>query len=438
MGVLSFLPSGVVTALTFLFVLGVLIFVHEFGHFLVARLHGVRVLRFSLGFDPRIFTFRRGGTEYSVGVIPLGGFVKLAGETVEENRTGAPDEFLSKSKWVRAQVYLAGPAMNLLLAWLVLGGVLARGADEPIYWTSAPVIGKVRADSPAARAGIQIGDVVQTVNGVPTPTWESFGLAVASKADQPLSLSLRRDGGTVDVNVTPEAVGRYEIGDLGVQPVLRPQISQVTAGGPADQGGLRSGDVVLAVGGQTELDRQSVIDRIKGSAGRPLEFQVERAGTPMTLSVVPSDAGLIGVALYGAETRRIDPTLGRALVLSAQQNWEMTVAIGTTIRDLITRDAKMNQLMGPIMIADMSGSAAQVGLLEVLRLMAGLSLNLALLNLLPIPVLDGGHIAILAAEGVARRDLSVRLKERILLAGAALIILLMVTVIYNDVMRLLR
>ena len=437
MGFLSFLPSGVVTAISFLFILGVLIFVHELGHFLVARLHGVRVLRFSLGFDPKIFKFTRGGTEYSIGLIPLGGFVKLAGETVEEDRSGAPDEFLSKSKWVRFQVYLAGPVMNLLLAWLVLAGVLAPGADVPIYRDGPAVIGRVEAASPAAGVGLQPGDLVTSVNGVATPTWDSFDLAIASKADRALTIAFTRAGERREVEVTPEAVGRYEIGELGVRPVLRPQIVSVTSGSPAEKTGIRPGDVVLAVDGATELDRQGIIDRIKGAKG-PLQFTLERAGQPVAVAVAPDESGMVGISLYGAEVRRIDPTFGQALALSATQNWEMAGAIGATLRDLITGNAPMKQLMGPISIADMSGQAAQIGWLEILKLMAGLSLNLGLLNLLPVPVLDGGHIAILAAEGAARRDFSVRLKERILIAGAALIVLLMVTVIYNDVMRLLR
>jgi regulator of sigma E protease len=435
---IAFLPSGVVTLLAFLFVLGVLIFVHELGHFLVARLHGVRVLRFSLGFDPRIVKFTRGGTEYSIGVIPLGGFVKLAGETVDDARTGAPDEFMSQSKWVRFQVYLAGPVMNLLLAWIVLAGVLSRGADVPLYHTAPAVLGRIEPGSPAERFGLQVGDRVMSVNGVETATWDAFDLAVATKADRSLRLGVIRQGQPLELQVTPQAVGEYDMGDLGVAPVLRPQILQVTADSPAERAGLKAGDVVLAVNGARGLDQPAVIDRFKNNPGKPLELRIERLGEEKTVTVVPTDAGMVGISIYGAEMRRIDPTLWQAFGLSARQNWEATVAIGGTIRDLITREAPMRQLMGPLAIAGMSGTAAQLGWLSLLQLMAMLSLNLALLNLMPVPVLDGGHIAILAAEGLARRDFSVRIKERVLMAGAALIVLLMVTVIYNDVMRLLR
>src|SRR5687768_14585189 len=162
------------TAFSFLFVLGVLVFVHELGHFLVARWHGVRVHTFSLGFGPKLLKFRRGDTEYCISAVPLGGYVKLAGETVEEARTGAPDEFLSKSKWVRFQVYLAGPIMNILLAIVVLAVVFAQEADIPTYEQAAPVIGQVAPDSPAAAAGLRPGDQILSVQGRPVATWDQL------------------------------------------------------------------------------------------------------------------------------------------------------------------------------------------------------------------------------------------------------------------------
>src|SRR5262245_17613873 len=182
------------TPLAFLFVLGVLVFVHEFGHFIVARWHGVRVITFSLGFGPKLLKFRRGDTEYCISVIPLGGYVKLAGETIEEDRTGAPDEFLSKSKWVRFQVYLAGPIMNLLLAWIVLAGVLVRGADVELFESQPVVIGSIAKGSPAEQAGLQVGDRILTVAGRPVPDWSALEVEVLPKANQPVALLVDRGG----------------------------------------------------------------------------------------------------------------------------------------------------------------------------------------------------------------------------------------------------
>lgn len=428
------------TAFSFLFVLGVLVFVHELGHFLVARWHGVRVLTFSLGFGPKLVKFQRGGTEYCISVIPLGGYVKLAGETVEEARTGEPDEFLSKSKFVRFQVYIAGPVMNILLAIVVLAGVLSQGADIPLYESAAPVIGRIDTNSPAAAAGLRVGDTVLSVDGTPVPTWDGLNLAVLPKAKRELTLVVERDGESREVRVTPAAVGRYEIGDLGIGPVERPQILQVNAGA-AQKAGMLAGDVIVALDGARALSRDQIIERIRAHANKEIVFTVERQGQEVVIPVTPQGpdgAALIGVAINPVETRRIDPTLAQAMSMSLQQNWDNTVLIGRTLRGLFTRDTPVRQLMGPVAIAEMSGTAAELGWIAVFNLMAMISLNLGLLNLMPVPVLDGGHIAILAVEGLARRDLSIHVKERILMAGAALIVLLMATVIYNDIARLVR
>ena len=429
------------TALAFLFVLGVLIFVHELGHFLVARWHGVRVHTFSLGFGPKLLKFRRGDTEYCISAVPLGGYVKLAGETVEEARTGAPDEFLSKSKWVRFQVYLAGPIMNILLAIVVLAVVFAQEADIPTYEQAAPVIGQVAPESPAAAAGLRPGDQILSVQGRPVATWDQLMLEVLPRASQALSLSVLRDGQPIELSVTPDSRGRYQLGDLGVRPVLRPEIRGVTPGDPAERAGFRKGDVILAVGDERAPTQERVIERIQNSANTPLTFVVERDGTPLTVTVVPQGspgAALIGVIVVSHEVEEVDLNFFQALSMSVERNWENALLIGRTLRGLVTRDTPVSQLMGPVGIADLSGAAAQAGLLSLFNLMAMISLNLGLLNLMPVPVLDGGHIAILAVEGLARRDLSVRVKERILMAGAAVIVLLMVTVIYNDIARLLR
>jgi regulator of sigma E protease len=430
-----------ITILAFLFVLGVLIFVHELGHFLVARFYGVRVLTFSLGFGPKLLKFRRGATEYCISAVPLGGYVKLAGETVQDQRTGEPDEFLSKSKWVRFQVYLAGPVMNLGLALVVVAIVLSLGADVPLFQSSPPVIGTVAAGSAAEASGLRPGDQIVSVDDKRVETWDALSLEYLPKANRELELGVLRDGQRLKILVTPRATGKYEIGDLGIGPILRPQFTQVNPGGPADRAGIKRGDVVVALEGVRGVGRDALVDRWRGSAGQPVKLTIERDGQESDVTVVPESEGGIGmvrVLVSYYEVKRVDPGPIEALKMSAQQNWDNTVLIGKTLIGLVTRETPVRQLMGPIAIAELSGSAAELGLVELLNLMAMISLNLGLLNLMPVPVLDGGQIAILGWEGLIRRDLSIRAKERILLAGAALIVLLMVTVIYNDISRLMR
>jgi regulator of sigma E protease len=431
----------VITILAFLFVLGVLIFVHELGHFLVARWYGVRVLTFSLGFGPKILKYRRGDTEYCVSVIPLGGYVKLAGETVEDDRTGASDEFLSKSKWVRFQVYLAGPVMNLILAFFALAVSLMAGADVPLWHSQPPVVGSIEPGSPAENMGIRLGDRIVSINDRTVSTWDELSFEVLPRANRELDVIVDRGGERLEFIITPEAVTKYEMGDLGIGAVDRPQLTQVMPGSAAAEAGMQRGDVLLRVNGEAGLEYMDIVDRIRASASQPLVFEIERDGRVMEITAVPHDEGgigRIGAVISAFEVRRVDPTVWEAFGLSAQQNWENTVLIGRTLQGLFTRDTPVRQLMGPVGIAELSGSAATLGWSALFALMAMISLNLGLLNLMPVPVLDGGHIAILAVEGLARRDLSVRVKERVLLAGAAVIVLLMVTVIYNDIARLLR
>jgi regulator of sigma E protease len=432
----------VITLLAFLFVLGVLIFVHESGHFLMARWHGVRVITFSLGFGPKLLKFKPGDTEYCLSAVPLGGYVKLAGETVEDqDRTGAADEFLSKSKWVRFQVYLMGPIMNLLLAVVLLTAVLYRSADVPLYPTQPAVIGQVAKGSPAEKAGLRPGDRVIRVNGREIPTWEDLDMSVLPKANRELSFVVLRDGQTIDLKITPASETKYEIGDIGVLPVMRPQVITITPNSPAARAGLQPDDVFLAVNGERGLDREQLIDRIRKRPKQPVTFAMLRGGRTLDFTIVPDDSGgtgVIGANISYGEIKRIEPGFLQAIQMSLQRNWDNTRLIGRTLVGLFTAETPVKQLMGPVAIAQLSGSYVRLGWMEMFGFMAMISLNLGLLNLMPIPVMDGGQIAILAIEGVARRDFSLKVKERILFVGFAFIVVLMATVIYNDVARLLK
>ena len=425
------------TLLAFLFVLGVLVFVHELGHFLAARRIGVRVLTFSLGFGPKILKLRRGDTEYCVSVIPLGGYVKMAGESSDDARTGRPDEFMSKTKWERFQILIMGPAMNIILAVVVMAVVLAQGAEVPVYQDQPPVVGAVAPGSPAEQAGIQRGDLILDVAGRRVDTWEDLFIAVGTRPDRDVPVTLHRAGQTQSVTVRPVPETRYEIGSIGVIPDINPIVASVIAGEPAERAGLLAGDVVLAVNGERMVTRTQLVEAISRNGGREIELAIEREGRQLMISATPAqrgDRGMLGV--YVTEpTRSFTPGPLEALQLSVQRNIEFSGLIFRTLGGLFVGEVSPRQLMGPVAIAQLSGESAEAGWIALFTLMASISLNLGLLNLLPIPVLDGGHILIIALEGVARRDFSMAVKEKMLLAGFVLLMMLMVTVIYNDLTR---
>ena len=423
--------------LAFIFVLGVLVFVHELGHFLAARRIGVRVLTFSLGFGPKLLIFKRGDTEYCVSAIPLGGYVKMAGENPDDARTGASDEFLSKTKWERFQVLIMGPVMNLALAIIVMALVLYQGAELPAFTEQPAVVGTVEADSPAAAAGIRPGDRIVSVDGRDIANWERLTMAIGTRANRQVSIVFLRDGKAIEKQLTPKAIDKFETGSIGVGPQIRPQIAAVSEG-PAQEAGLRQNDVILSAAGERGVSRDRVIEIIRANEGKPLQVEVERDGKVQIVTVTPrpiDDAVRIGAQIRTAETVTVQPGIIEAFKLSLERNWEWTVLIFETLAGLFTRDTSVKQLMGPVGIAGLSGEAAEAGLIPLFTLMALISLNLGIMNLMPIPVLDGGHIAILAVEGLSRRDFSIRVKEKMLLAGFVLLITLMVTVIYNDLTR---
>jgi regulator of sigma E protease len=430
----------VLTLLSFAFVLGVLVFVHELGHFLAAKRVGIRVLKFQLGFNPTIISFRRGDTEYGIGALPLGGYVKMAGESLEEAHTGRSDEFLSKTKWQRFQVLIMGPVMNLLLAVVVTAGVLYRGAEVPVENDQPPVIGAVAAGLPAEKAGIQIGDRITSVAGHRVDTWNDFRLAIATRPNREITIGLIRNGAQTTLQVTPTqaADSRFEIGDIGAFPDVHPHVPGVNRGEPGDRAGIKPGDVIAAVDGKTITFRSQLMEAIATHPDQPVMISVLRDGRRLDIQATPERRGAkgwLGIQIAEA-TKTIQPGPFEAVRMSVQQNIQGAGLIFQTIWGLMTRQTSPKQLLGPVAIAQLSGEYAQVGLIALLGLMANLSLNLGLLNLLPIPVLDGGHIFIMALEGVARRDFSVRVKEKMLLAGFVVLMMLMVTVIYNDLTRI--
>ena len=429
------------TVVAFVFVLGVLVFVHELGHFIAAKRVGIRVLKFQLGFNPTVVSFRRGETEYGIGALPLGGYVKMAGDNPEDVPTGRPDEFLAKSKWQRFQVLIMGPAMNVVLALVLTAVVLYQGVDTPVFLDQPVIVGAVQPDSPAAKAGIQPGDHIVAVADHNVDSWEQFSVAVGSRPNREVSLKLLRNGTQMTKAVTPvviSAQSRFEWGDIGVLPNVHPQVPWLVAGDPAEQAGLAVGDVVTAVDGEPIISSTQLKDAIAKRPNQRIQFSILRGGETRTIEITSTQHGSIGWVGIGIrdDTKSIKPGAVEALGLSVKKNAEYAGLIFQTVWGLLTRETSPKQLMGPVAIAQMSGESAQLGWIALFNLMASLSLNLGILNLMPIPVLDGGHIFIMALEGIARRDFSVKVKEKMLLAGFVMLMMLMAGVIYNDLTRI--
>jgi regulator of sigma E protease len=436
----------VTTLLAFAFVLGVLVFAHELGHFLAARWNGVRVLTFSLGFGPKLLKVRRGDTEYCVSAIPLGGYVKMAGENAEDPRSGRPDEFLSKTKWQRFQILIMGPLMNLGLAVVLLAVVLMQGADVPAYLDRPAVVGLVLPGSAAERAGLRVGDVITRFGSAEVATWEQLEMAVASRPEREVEMVVGRDGREQRLTIRPDLAelrtrsdARFEVGTIGVLPDVHPAIRAVVPGEPAEKAGFQAGDVIVAINDERMVFASQVSEAIAKRPGEEIRVTVRRQGAEQTtLAVTPvrqGENGRIGINISDA-VRSFRPGPLEAVALSVQRNVEMSGLILRTLWDLVSGEASPRQLMGPVGIAQLSGESAQVGWIALLGLMASLSLNLGLLNLLPIPVLDGGHIFIMSIETIARRDFSIAVKEKMLFAGFVALMALMATVIYNDLTRI--
>ncbi|MBV9070872.1 MAG: RIP metalloprotease RseP [Acidobacteria bacterium] len=415
-------------------VLGFLVFAHESGHFFVAKLFRVRVLVFSLGFGKRLFGFRKGATDYRVSLVPLGGYVRMAGDTPEENQPANPEEFLSKPKWQRFLILVAGPFMNIVIAIAFIAIISMVGTESIIV---KPVIGEVMAGKPAARAGLLPGDRVVAIDGEKINDFDDLRMNIGMHGGTPVRVDYLRGGQLRSTVMTPE---REEsefgpIGKAGLWPYLDTTLGRVTAGSPAAAAGLRTGDRIVTVNGHpvSQLKELDVwFDAAKKSA---IALDVVRGNErfhttlPVVATFDPNDP--YRGFMPPTEVKKL--SLIPALKDSVQQNWKMLRYAFITLGRLFRAEGSVKELSGPISIARISGAMVRRGVMPVVALMAMISLQLGIMNLLPIPVLDGGHIMILLIEGVARRDLSLRVKERIQQVGFAVLAALMIVVIYNDV-----
>ena len=417
----------------FIVVLGVMIFFHEFGHFITAKGFGMRVFIFSFGFGKRLIGFKWGDTDCRVSAIPLGGYVKLEGElddklSEEVSAAGDGRDFTSRPRWQRIVVYLAGPAFNFLLTIGLLTSLymIGFGVDATRY--DRPIIGSVEAGSSAEAAGLRSGDEILSIDGTSLKDWEAAQYNILIRPDTEVLLEIRRDG-VVETLTAQTTSGEDKAGHLGVRPLVR--IGAVSEDGAAHKAGLQTDDAILRIGDEA-VTTFNDLPKIIGAAGdEELLFTVWRDGRELEMAIAPV-GGLIGVG-----SKMVIQRFGfiGAVGESVSWSWNMTRQTFQILGRLVTAQLSPKTMMGPIGIAKASGDAARGGVLQVVFLVAVISLQIGILNLFPVPPLDGGHLAILFGESILRRDFSLAVKMWIMNAGAAALFLLIGLVLYSDLSK---
>ncbi len=462
-------------------VLGVMILVHEWGHFIIARLFGVRVDVFSIGFGPRLFGWKRGATDYRISALPLGGYVRMAGQDPTEidspNRdwmrmrpaesdktgdgqvsestrkaaefrgvdqtlrlgTGAPDELMSKPRWQRALISFAGPAVNLIFPILLLFGLYAfKGEPYPAYFDAPLQVVGVPANAPADSA-LKPGDRVVDLNGDQNPTWEEADKVLGSApTGSAVSMQVENGGTTRNLSVTINKESDLIFGFPPIPPVL----DEISSGLPADRAGLKAGDKIIAINGRPIEWWDQFRDRLHDSAGAPVTIEVQRKNERKTFRVTPEkqptprgdQVYVIGVAVKEEYRYRPLPVT-QSVKLATEKTGETIAGTAGIVGKLISGKVSIKQLQGPVGITSEAGKAVKRGPVSVLILMVLISVNLGILNLLPIPILDGGNILLLAIEGSLRRDLSMAFKERYVQVGLVFLLVIFAIVMYHDVLR---
>jgi regulator of sigma E protease len=424
-------------------VLGIMIVIHELGHHLVAKFFGVRVEVFSVGFGKRLWGFRKGETDYRLSALPFGGYVKMAGENPMEERTGDPGEFSSHPRWQRVLIALAGPAMNILLAITILTGVNMVHYRHEASTEQPARIGYVDPKSPAAAAGLQAGDLIVRINSVKNPLWQDVDdVLIRAKLTpgRPLDLGVQRGNEFVSTSLIPAQRGSQEPDYVGWDADETITVVGVKAGFPAEKAGLKPEDKILAVDGRQVRSISAVIAYLQEQKGKPVTLQVDRAGQKLQFALTPiqDDNGQYLMGFSHAQIHVDALPFGRALEKSLEMNKRYSLLIVDLLQKMIERKVSLKQVDGPIGIARVTGEAVrQPGWIPILFVMAIISLNLGIFNLLPIPILDGGLILMLAIEGLIRRDISQRIKERVYQTAFVFLVLFAVMVIFNDITKIL-
>jgi regulator of sigma E protease len=427
-----------------------MVVIHEFGHFIVAKLLGIAVETFSVGFGPRLLGFRLGETDYRLSAIPLGGYVKFRGENLEMiqgKSEGSIDEFLSHPKWKRLLVAVAGPVFNIATALAIPTIAILIGFQDSVFRAQDMVIGLVKSGSTAEAAGLKPGDRIIGYGDNQHPTWEDFFLDVRLRPNEELPLKIQRDGQIVTqvVKLQAETMEREQVGTIGVEPSLASvKVAQVVKDSPAARAGMKAGDKIIAVDGEPVTAWNQFKDVLRRSEGRALTFRVDRQGSVLEMQAAPvkddrtSDYRL---GFYPDLTTYVKATsLGAALRYGWDYNWRIARMTGFLLKQIVQGQRSMRTaLAGPIGIAQVTSDTYQAaGWSGTIELMGMLSLNLGVFNLLPIPILDGGAILLLLVEGLFGLlgiTLTMNVRERFQQVGFVIVMLLMGFVIINDLVR---
>ena len=497
-----------VTLISFTIVIGILVFVHEFGHFIVAKKTGVGVEKFSLGFGPKLIGFKKGETQYMISAIHLGGYVKLKGENPDETLTDDPKEFGSRSVAVRAAIISAGPVMNFILTFFLMPLVFIIGIQVPAFLEEEPVVCWVAENSPAEIAGFQIGDTIFSVNGEKVKNWKMFNALTQTQLGKDVKIETERNN-KIQEKIVTAISDSFSIEGIGVFHKMDPQIGGLISNSPASEAGLQPGDYMKGINGTDITHWVQMSEIIRKFPGEEIRFKIERDGKDLLVNVKPdalideveenSPAELAGLKagdkiltinskdvslwkkplldkifanedelIFGIsrDSKKLAVTVtpqeiqdtgirvsGKvgiipfeetifkrygifaSIIEGFKQAFEMTGLTLWALGKMFTLQISLKTLGGPIMIAKMTGTAAESGVSSLIIFTAFLSLNLSIINLLPIPILDGGHLFFLLVELIIRRPLEIKKMEIAQKIGFALLILLLLTVTYNDIIR---
>jgi len=442
------MPAILLYPLSFLLVLGVMIVVHEWGHYAAAKLLGVRVEVFSVGFGPRLLGFRRGDTDYRISAIPLGGYVKMSGENPMDEATGDPGEFMSHPRWHRFLIAIAGPFMNIALAVGLLTTLYTVHHERLAVADEPALIGWVSDDSAAAKVGLRAGDLISSISGIANPDWRQVMERVALGPNQAIPLAIKRGSETLNLSIVPEPIGSNRVGNAGFEPDEPVEVTSLSKTMPAAKAGLLKGDVIVSADGVQLHAVAALLQHLQDVKGQPVKLAVLRGSQEKEFTVQPvldrrdgEKTPSYRMGIGSLRTKVSTLPLAEAWRESLQDNRRSSLLLLELLQKLIRGKVSIKQISGPIGIGQAAGDAVQEGLedkswFSLLELMAAISLNLGIFNLLPIPIMDGGVILLLFLEGLMRRDISLAVKERIYQTAFVFLVLFASVVIFNDVTKL--